>query len=115
MKSLWRVGLGVFLAVSMIIGPAAAKVKLVYWQGWLAAEHIDVEKEIVDNFMKQNPDIEVEFSHMTNPGQQLKVALAAGVLPDIMVSSRDDFPEWAGLGRDFAVRKSVLPLFDVQV
>jgi len=88
------------LLAFVVAGPAALaqQVTLTYWQGWLAPEHQKTEVEIVEEFMRRNPDIRVDFAHMNNPGEQVKVAYAGGVLADVVVSSRDDFPDWQGIG-----------------
>lgn len=89
------------LCVGLVAGLAAAthaQVKISYWAGWMNAHHQEAELAIIDEFMRQNPDIEVEFLHMSSPWDQLPIGHATGTIGDVLISSRDDFPNWQQMG-----------------
>jgi len=89
------------LCAGLVAGLAAsgsAQVKITYWAGWFNELHQQAELAIIEDFMRQNPDIEVEFVHMSNPWEQIPIGHATGVIGDVVISSRDDFPNWQEIG-----------------
>ena len=83
--------------VSALPGLAAAKT-VVRYSTWLTHEEEVVEKEIVAEFNRLHPDIEVqlETSAWGDYTSKLITQLSAGTAPDVLNVS--ELPEWAGYG-----------------
>lgn len=83
--------------VSALPGLAAAKT-VVRYSTWLTHEEEVVEKEIIAEFNRLHPDIEVqlETSAWGDYTSKLITQLSAGTAPDVLNVS--ELPEWAGYG-----------------
>ncbi|MCK9222983.1 MAG: extracellular solute-binding protein [Limnochordia bacterium] len=79
------------LAFSATVG---AKTKISYWAGWLNSQMFEGEKQIIEDFMEENPDIEVEFSQPADFITRFTVSIVTDTMPDIAMVSYDDFPSW---------------------
>ena len=62
----------------------AEPVKIEYWTGWGGEELDDIQKYVIDEFMKENPDIIVETSTIFGSYDKLLTAIAAGTPPDVV-------------------------------
>ena len=97
----WRASIASIACTLLLLAAKTAgaeQVTLTYMQGWLSPEHIAPEQEIIEEFMRRNPDIKVEMIVMNEPPETIPVAFAAGALGDVVVQSRDDFPNWQSIG-----------------
>ena len=90
------------IAVSAYI-PAGAKVKIIYWHGW-GGEEKQVLDEVVAEFNRANPDIEVEAVTIFGSYDKLLTAIAAGSPPDVTSAV------WWYQVPELASRGALLPL-----
>lgn len=98
MRQRYWVMVSTILLILAIAFTGSAQVKLTYWAGWMTEEHQQAERRIVEDFMREHPGIEVEFIHLSNPWDQIPLGHATGTIGDVVISSRDDFPNWQGMG-----------------
>ncbi len=72
------------LLVASSVG-AGAKTKITFMT-WFTGAGLETKKQLIDEFMRQNPDIEVEILHGTSPSglvEKLSVMTAGGTAPDV--------------------------------
>ncbi len=83
----------------VLAAPGLAKTHLVFW-----ADDQPITKQLVDEFNRRNPDIEVELQvqailgPLSQMSDKVTVALAGGKGPDVMLFNRPYVPEWAAKG-----------------
>lgn len=76
---------------------SSAKTKLTFWQFWTDPNIKPVIEQIVADFEKQNPDIEIELTDLTwgYGHQKIAIAFASGRGPDIVELGSDWIAEFA--------------------
>ena len=79
----------------------SAKTTISWWQFWTDPTIKPVIEEIVADFEKQNPDIEVELTDLTwaNGHEKIVIAFASGTGPDIVELGSDWIAEFAVNGQ----------------
>ena len=86
--------------------PAAAsgsKVKVVYWAHNFEPR-VELDKKYIDEFMKDNPDIEVDYEVIPSDfDAKLRTALASGQGPDL-------FAQWNGDMGTFYAQDAIAPV-----
>jgi ABC-type glycerol-3-phosphate transport system substrate-binding protein len=80
----------------------AQKVKVLYW-GHDFAPRVTLDKKYAEEFMKENPDIEVTVEAIPNYDEKLRTALAAGTGPDM-------FSQWNGEIGQFYLSGAIVPV-----
>ena len=75
----------------------SAKTTISWWQFWTDPSIKPVIEEMVQNFEKQNPDINVELTDLTwaNGHEKIVIAFASGTGPDIVELGSDWIAEFA--------------------
>ena len=94
------------VALAAVVAAAsisAAKVRIVYWHGWGGDEKKIVE-EVVAEFNRTHPNIEVEAVTIFGSYDKLLTAIAAGTPPDVTSAV------WSFQTADLASRGALLPL-----
>src|SRR5699024_9037205 len=83
------------------------KVKLTFWDENAGPDRTPIWEELIDNFEKDNPDIEVEYVGLPKDDAKSKIdaAIAAKDTPDVASLQTSWLPE-------FSVRDTLLPLDD---
>ena len=82
--------------------PAAATTQIQFWWGWSPEHLVNAINTVVDDFMEQNPDVQVETGQH-EWGERLPTALAAGTPPDLFNM---------GPPAEFAARGAIIPIDD---
>jgi len=83
--------------VFVLGGLAEGKVKLVYTNN-VTDVTANVEEQLIQLFMEENPDIEVEFRNAPISAEQLLLWAAAGMCPDVFMIHSHTFNELMGKG-----------------
>lgn len=84
-RSLFSALLGTLLATLLLTSiPAAAKVRLT-WSTWLGGDQLSVIQKRIEEFERQNPDIEVEILSFAGEDYRARLVtmFAAGTAPDV--------------------------------
>lgn len=79
--------------VIVLTGNVLAKTKVEYWTTQVEEERMSVIKELVANFEKSNPDIEMEIVGVQENDIPTKLAasMAAGMLPEVIEMGAENF------------------------
>ena len=95
----------------LLAGFAAAQTTITIWTHHdLDVRFGDVDTVLFGPFEEANPDIDVEWRRVGgNYDDQIIVALAAGVAPDIFVVDGINVPAWAEQGFIRSIPESVIP------
>ena len=89
MKKLWCSVIALVLVLSMVFGMTGAvaeeKVKLVFWDECPGTVQTPVFKALLDEFMAENPNIEVEYVGIPwdSAKEKYDVAIASNATPDV--------------------------------
>ncbi|MGQ9632415.1 MAG: ABC transporter substrate-binding protein [bacterium] len=86
--------------LAMLVGPASAKTKVIFWHNYGKDVRDVVEKLIKDHFEPTYPDIEVDLVFVPSGpyammNEKIMTAIAGGTPPDAMVFNRPYVSEWA--------------------
>lgn len=81
---------------------SADKVKVVYW-GHDFQPRVELDKKYIQEFMEDNPNIEVEYEVAGDYDVKLRTALAAGTGPDL-------FAQWNGEIGQFYLAETIVPV-----
>jgi len=78
----------------------------IIFAGWGGPEERQVFAHILDQFMRDNPDLKVRYIHVPqNYMQKLQIMMAGGTPPDVFYIPDGDFPA-------FVVKETMVPLTD---
>ncbi len=97
MRTLRNVVVILLSLVFVLGGLAEGKVKLVYTNN-VTDVTANVEEQLIQLFMEENPDIEVEFRNAPISAEQLLLWAAAGMCPDVFMIHSHTFNELMGKG-----------------
>ncbi|KAA3633910.1 MAG: extracellular solute-binding protein [Calditrichaeota bacterium] len=88
---------------------AFAKTTLSWWQFWTDPNIKPVIEEMVSEFEKQNPDIDVELTDLTwaNGHEKIVIAFASGTGPDIVELGSDWIAEFAVNGHLYDITSDI--------
>ena len=109
--------MGVVFLGLMLGGMAHAQVKLVYTNN-VSAVTANVEQQLIELFMAENPGIEVEYRNAPISPEQLLLWTAAGTGPDVFMVHSHTFSELVGLNllaplTEWALRDGEIDLNDL--
>lgn len=82
MQRIQRVAIVLLGLVFILSGLSEAKVKLVYVNN-VTDVTANVEQQLIEMFMEENPDIEVEYRNAPITPDQLLLWAAGGMAPDV--------------------------------
>jgi multiple sugar transport system substrate-binding protein len=93
-KRLWFLGLFVFVLLG-VVGLAGAKTEIVYWSHTYDPA-VSLTKEMIAEFEKQNPDIQITYDHVPHASFEPKLltAFAGGTGPDVYWMGDWVMPKW---------------------
>ncbi|MEA4883712.1 MAG: sugar ABC transporter substrate-binding protein [Clostridia bacterium] len=78
---------------SLVSGTAAAKKTQMRVVSWAGAEELAMDSQVLAEFMKNNPDVEVSLEAVSeNYFQKVLTDIAAGDPPDVMLLDAEDVP-----------------------
>ncbi len=100
---LWSGGIVLLaLALATGCGPQRSSGKSVvqFWQFWTDAETRPVMARLLDQFEKENPDIDVRMTELTwnNGHEKIVVGFSSGTEPDVLELGSDWVPEFSSQG-----------------
>ncbi|MCK4572855.1 MAG: extracellular solute-binding protein [candidate division Zixibacteria bacterium] len=86
-----------FCLLFVLVSSATAKTTISWWQFWTDPSIKPVIREMVDEFERQNPEIEVELTDLTwaNGHEKIVIAFASGTGPDVVELGSDWIAEFA--------------------
>ncbi|MCK9223425.1 MAG: extracellular solute-binding protein [Limnochordia bacterium] len=93
-RSVLVILLGIMFALS---GASQAKVKLIYTNN-VSDVTANVEQQLIDLFMAENPEIEVEYHNAPITPEQLLLWTAGGMCPDVFMVHSHTVSELVGQG-----------------
>ncbi len=87
----------IFIFSMILVSSLSAKTTLEWWQFWTDPNIKPVINEIVSEFEKQNPDIEVNLTDLTwsNGHEKIVIAFSSGTAPDIVELGSDWIAQFA--------------------
>lgn len=97
MQRIQRVAIVLLGLVFILSGLSEAKVKLVYVNN-VTDVTANVEQQLIEMFMEENPDIEVEYRNAPITPDQLLLWAAGGMAPDVYMVHSHTVNELVGMG-----------------